>query len=1297
MASPQGRTLRVHVAAFGKHPGWDDHIEEIGLDCDALVRAKRVLYSDGIAGNIDSGSWEKLADEQRLPTFAHHWYWKLGQDLVVGRMWSSRDGKGRTKYPMVVCAMIDGASPAWAIERIHRRLAAIEESCVGTQSAELVRLAIGEARRALEDEAALESAQPSTPSLSDAELLKRLVQSPELNMPEPAAGSEGGESGDGVGLVRILYEMDREMGPYLMRVNRKTTTSGPIHAQHIRVPKGSTNNAEAARAWMALMGQMLAASSPLMLIEPREQPFIDVIVGDPKPAQLFCVRAGLKGLPLTSSVPYTIDPAFMATTRARIADWVLGKSFAATQVASPSAAAGGKKVSGKKALMVIGGAGVLFFIVLLLIVMFGGKGKQESQPGTNDTSSKPTQAQPAAAPTPPVPAEPAPGSNSGTANAKPTSTPPQASASPAPAPASNSTAANAAPVAAKPVVPPALATPVVQPASPPPSRDAVDPRAGWNNFAARQDLAAKATTLDSEWKAEGASPDAAVMQVLEESRKRGEAADQMRFRAGERDAIVQAMSAADAATQRAKTAVDAASAASSERLAKWIAAQSPPVADQTLAAAWRRGVGSVAPSEGWEAARARIASVSELASKAEAALRQSKEIAIPSALSAAGPAIRSLEAAAREQAATRFASGVEAKDAGMVSEAEAKLKSWTTAATGVLADASAIEGSLSRGAGLAEADEQGMTVAGRLDRVRASEAFATIGASLSPVIRRVEALSEVGTINDPAALLAALETARQDQSLVRASEVITAWERLGALEWPRTPEALAAAGLTLSRDVSPVLERVEAPARRESLQARADATARAMWTGFAKGAAPNDATFQAALDGRDRLMMRPEHIAQLPETLRYNLLRREFAGAIKSAETLAPGARVGAQQAAAAAFVRDAGSLAGLAARPEVAGMIAALAPITSSKSELDLSKLGPGSAKWKLGETVDDRVTFVLERAGQPELKLEFVRVEPAGSEDASFVATSEAPLSLVIELLPRAGGWPAVQDMLTIPPGGADTRAGARVWRWGGRTPALEVSRPASATDALVGWARVPKALPDLKTFYAGATPPESPTLASPMQGLTAHAAALTARLAGCRLPTSAEWSAARAKGDSATPNLRDQSWKQMFDRLRAADPNAVLALTADVFRLTPMPGGDGADSEPAVQTDDGTVWFRPVDRPDGSAAGSAAPFRDLVGNVAELVFEDSKSLEQVAPTRAAIAAAVTGDKLRIVGGSALSPAAQNPTDVQKFPGNPVTRRYTDLGFRLAFTAPRAAGAAGASERLSQALASHGYVSGQ
>jgi len=48
---------KVFVAAFGKHPAWDDHIDDIGLDMDTLIAAKRILYVQGIGGNIDSGSW----------------------------------------------------------------------------------------------------------------------------------------------------------------------------------------------------------------------------------------------------------------------------------------------------------------------------------------------------------------------------------------------------------------------------------------------------------------------------------------------------------------------------------------------------------------------------------------------------------------------------------------------------------------------------------------------------------------------------------------------------------------------------------------------------------------------------------------------------------------------------------------------------------------------------------------------------------------------------------------------------------------------------------------------------------------------------------------------------------------------------------------------------------------------------------------------------------------------------------------------------------------------------------------
>ncbi|MCJ7729252.1 MAG: hypothetical protein MUO27_05180, partial [Sedimentisphaerales bacterium] len=123
---------RVFVAAFGKHPGWDDHIDDIGLETDILVAVKRILYVQGIGGNIDSGNWEKLQEDQRLEGFRHLFVWRMDDYLVVGRMWSSRDGKGRTSYPMVVCVQCRQLPLEWVFENILPSLESIEKICIAT-------------------------------------------------------------------------------------------------------------------------------------------------------------------------------------------------------------------------------------------------------------------------------------------------------------------------------------------------------------------------------------------------------------------------------------------------------------------------------------------------------------------------------------------------------------------------------------------------------------------------------------------------------------------------------------------------------------------------------------------------------------------------------------------------------------------------------------------------------------------------------------------------------------------------------------------------------------------------------------------------------------------------------------------------------------------------------------------------------------------------------------------------------------------------------------------------------------
>src|SRR3954468_1418436 len=67
-----------------------------------MAAAKQLLYVQGIGSQISSGAWARLAEEARLPGFDHAFLWVRGSQFLAGRLWASRDGKGRAHFPMVV-------------------------------------------------------------------------------------------------------------------------------------------------------------------------------------------------------------------------------------------------------------------------------------------------------------------------------------------------------------------------------------------------------------------------------------------------------------------------------------------------------------------------------------------------------------------------------------------------------------------------------------------------------------------------------------------------------------------------------------------------------------------------------------------------------------------------------------------------------------------------------------------------------------------------------------------------------------------------------------------------------------------------------------------------------------------------------------------------------------------------------------------------------------------------------------------------------------------------------------------
>ena len=126
-----GGPARLTLAAFGKHPGWDDHIPAIGVATETLAYVEKTLYDKGVRGQIDAGAWEKgkLDQTQRLPGYDHLLFWSRAGHLILAQIWSSTDGKGRLNYPMVLCVDSEGVSPGFMVRTLAPGLERIKESC----------------------------------------------------------------------------------------------------------------------------------------------------------------------------------------------------------------------------------------------------------------------------------------------------------------------------------------------------------------------------------------------------------------------------------------------------------------------------------------------------------------------------------------------------------------------------------------------------------------------------------------------------------------------------------------------------------------------------------------------------------------------------------------------------------------------------------------------------------------------------------------------------------------------------------------------------------------------------------------------------------------------------------------------------------------------------------------------------------------------------------------------------------------------------------------------------------------
>ena len=280
------------LGAFGKHPGWDDHIDDPGLDTDPLADLKTGLYVRGIGADVDAGVWEQLDDAARLPGFRHQFVWHAGTDLILGRMWSSLDRKGRSRYPMVVCAHCAGLPLAWVLAEVPPLLAELQDRCQAADTADAVRALLDGYRATLRQRAEGVGAVEAFHLPADA--IRLLAACDRLG-----PGAEG--------IRRILYHADEQMKGSWSSAGALT---GPAPAGHMRVPPCGETWAEVVRRWLGCMRRLVGPDVPVLLLSPLGEDWLDVLVGAPGPQALVCLRATPRAIPLTSEIPYTMDAAF---------------------------------------------------------------------------------------------------------------------------------------------------------------------------------------------------------------------------------------------------------------------------------------------------------------------------------------------------------------------------------------------------------------------------------------------------------------------------------------------------------------------------------------------------------------------------------------------------------------------------------------------------------------------------------------------------------------------------------------------------------------------------------------------------------------------------------------------------------------------------------------------------------------------------------------------------------------------------------------------------------------------------
>lgn len=276
----QAGQSRMNLALFGKHPCWNDHMEDFGLVTPSLIEFKKRLYYEGVSGCLDSGVWRELAAERRIEAFDHELVWTGETGVIFAIMWHSSDAGGRAAYPMVAAAHFLTSQLPASLELVFSALQEIKQQCQAATVKEDLRT-VQQNGTALLIQAA-RSLLPLSSEHWPSEERANFINHP-------------GFSENAVGFSRFFYALGEYQN---LRPQSRETFCYRVH--------DGGAGCGSLLCWQVITRSQLSKSTPLLTIRCRSASYVDILSGSFSSEEFSRLKANSGEIPLVTDIPYTV-------------------------------------------------------------------------------------------------------------------------------------------------------------------------------------------------------------------------------------------------------------------------------------------------------------------------------------------------------------------------------------------------------------------------------------------------------------------------------------------------------------------------------------------------------------------------------------------------------------------------------------------------------------------------------------------------------------------------------------------------------------------------------------------------------------------------------------------------------------------------------------------------------------------------------------------------------------------------------------------------------------------------------